>query len=704
MVVLQKIELTNFLSHSDTILEIKPDQKLLIDGLSGSGKSSIVEALIWCFYGKARTTNRALIKSGTASASVTVVLEDDGISYRIVRSISNKGKHELEIYEKEGKAKTFKPIKVTGIKNLQEHLERQILRSSYLLFINSIVYPQENLESFVRQPAAKRKDIILEIIKAADYDEYLDKAKEILNTKRVGAEVNKSKLEDKYSFLASSVETSSKLEEYKKQYEDKAAIIEALEAQLKGYTEKSSELKVRSIVFKEKLAQMDQIKKSLAEYKQTEESLNYKLGELKSLNISELKSKLAELPKLRDELEKLYQQFTSSNEWNQKMMALIKTTPGTVDYDAQIDYMNKQIIEVMKEEVSECPELAKACPILVDKKQKRISQMDTDVKKLKEDRSIQELEQEEHRKKIEALGLAPLAPDTSRIEAVKTTIRGLEASELKLKEYEVRMASLASLEADISQVAAKITAFEDELAKVTTYVSASGSDEIAKEERELAMKVDATMVEKSAATMELNDATVRVTLASEALRKIEKANEDIETLTKENEKAVVEMEALESIKEALGPNGIRAIVIDLIIPQLENKINTILSKLSEFRVRLDTQKSGVGDKTVLEGLFINIINDQGEEFDFESYSGGERLKIIVSISEALSEVQKIGFRILDELFIGLDEESTEKFAVVMTSLQEKFQQMVCISHLRGIKDLFEDKVTVTKINGTSKIT
>ena len=93
----------------------------------------------------------------------------------------------------------------------------------------------------------------------------------------------------------------------------------------------------------------------------------------------------------------------------------------------------------------------------------------------------------------------------------------------------------------------------------------------------------------------------------------------------------------------------------------------------------------------------------GNQFEFSSYSGGEKLKVTVAISEALASLQKCGFRMMDEVFVGLDEESVEHFAEVMNQLQEKFKQIICISHLRTIKDLFDQKVEIIKINGTSKI-
>ena len=702
MLFLRKIELKNFLSHADTVLEIKPDQKLLVDGVSGSGKSSVVDGLIWCLYGKARTTNRSLIKSGTSAASVTVVLEDDDKSYRVVRSISSKGKHDLEIFEKEPKAKTFKPSKVSGMKNLQDYLEKQVLRSSYLLFINSIVYPQENVENFVRQPATKRKDLILEIINAGDYDEMLDKSKKMLSEKKVTKEVTKSRKEEKNSLLSSLADMASKLKDYQDYDKVKKGEMLEVENELRETNEKLNEIKVRSIVHKDKI---DRLEKAISEESflfEKEELLNLKIGELKNLNLMELRSKVSALPGYKLELDKYYQQVVDYNNWNSQMMVIIKETPSSIDYDVQIDRLNKQIIAVMSEKIDLCPELNKSCPILVNKNQERITQMSSEVKRLKGEKEDLAKLNEAHEDKIKKLGEAPVIASSDATIAIKEKIVLAEAAKIELTGYEARLTQLPLITKELEEVSTRLKTYEAEIAKLTKELGES--EDLSAQERNINMEMDQLMAKKNLLTMEINDTTANLTLALEASRKIERYKEDIDELSKSEEKIENEVDALETIKEALGPNGIRAIVIDLIIPQLEDKINNILSKLSEFRVKLDTQKSGVGDKVVLEGLFINIINDQGELFEFESYSGGERLKIIVAISEALSEVQKIGFRILDELFIGLDEESTEKFALVMTSLQEKFKQMICISHLRGIKDLFDEKVTVTKINGDSKIT
>ena len=126
--------------------------------------------------------------------------------------------------------------------------------------------------------------------------------------------------------------------------------------------------------------------------------------------------------------------------------------------------------------------------------------------------------------------------------------------------------------------------------------------------------------------------------------------------------------------------------------------------MSDFRIRLATQKEKADEEGVKEGLFITVINDRKEELAFTNYSGGEKVKITVAISEALASLMNtVGFRIMDENIVSLDSESTEGFVDVLLKLQEKFPQLLIISHLQEIKDIFEKQILITKVNGVSRI-
>jgi DNA repair exonuclease SbcCD ATPase subunit len=58
---------------------------------------------------------------------------------------------------------------------------------------------------------------------------------------------------------------------------------------------------------------------------------------------------------------------------------------------------------------------------------------------------------------------------------------------------------------------------------------------------------------------------------------------------------------------------------------------------------------------------------------------------------------------MDENIISLDRDSTEGFVAVLDKLQDKFKQLLIISHIQEVKDMFRESVEIIKINGISKI-
>jgi len=188
MILLKELKLYNFLSHSQSTIKFEKNEKRIILGASGAGKSSIVDAITFCLYNQSRSSNANLIKQGKDEASVVLELLEikDGFEtiYRIQREINSKGKHTLTVTQKEGKDK-WKLINASGVREVQEFIEKNILKASYQLFVNSIICLQNNPESFVNQTATKKKDILLEIIGADEYDSYYKKPKRHLALKRL---------------------------------------------------------------------------------------------------------------------------------------------------------------------------------------------------------------------------------------------------------------------------------------------------------------------------------------------------------------------------------------------------------------------------------------------------------------------------------------------------------------------------------------
>lgn len=705
MILLHRLRLENFLSHEETKLTFSNSEKLLIDGNSGSGKSAIVEAIVWCLYGKARVDNRFLVRRGADKCVVTLELDGEGNTYTIRRSATLKGGHTIEVLVDNGEGAVH--IDRNGVREIQDWIENELLHASYLLFVNSIAYVQDNSDTFVKQSAAKRKELLLEIIRANQYGEFYKKATDLLSSKLV---------ED--ARVSGSIEALT----IRAQWLDGVAsgLLEnergknTCEKQLKTAEESLLELnkEIRSIEndFKEimfvtsNLTLLKQVNDRLIDEKKTERKYIESYTSSKEL----VDKKLLEIEAIGDVEPKILSLSKKiSDDYGRAMRRgyLVSNRAKQIDYAAQIVDIDKQI-KPLRENADSCPS-GSDCPLGAPLRA-QISFLTDE----KERRQGLALEQERVRQKQEEEEISLEKPlITEEEKELYTVYQELGTKREKLE----------------SEVYAKTIEFdgwnkgdslEDKLKDIILRQDKNDKEmqvaEARFEELKSKAKTRMTQAEMNDKVTEMEgfvrrnkalikDCEEKIAIATVASAELANNKLEQEKLTKEMVKIKDEIDGLKLIKEAFSQKGIPAVVVDYMVPQLENRINDILSQLSDFKMRIDTQRKNAAGDGLVEGLFLTIYNESGEEFDFDSYSGGQKLKITVAISEALASLQKVGFRIMDETFTALDEESTDEFVEVMEKLQSQFKQILCITHLRNVKDLFDKKVTVTRVNNLSEV-
>ena len=702
MLILKELQFKNFLSHSDTKIEFRPNQKMLIDGKSGAGKSAIVESIVWVLYGKGRTDNRSLIRHTEKSCHVELTLlnKETEEVLKIVREASMSGKNTLKVL-KQTKKGNFLPIKVTGVRAIQEHLETEILNSSYLLFINSIIYPQDNVESFVKQTASKRKDILLEIAKVQSYDVYYDKAKEELSKATNGVERYEALIENYQTNIKDDQEHADNLETVTKEVNGKQ---EELSICNTSYDLISKELKTKMEERDEANKVKDKIEKLRVGKQVAEDKINEAnkfLIEIMAANHDKELEELRPLEQYVTDYTAILKMEEEASDWDARYIELLKYKPVDLDYEKEIDYVNEQLINALGTEMFVCPETHSECPYMNKEKNERIERLKETLKSKTVQKEKYIEEEIIYQEKILAFGKKPVA-DVVAKNFLDREIRKLDILKSKIEQAEKDLVKQTQVNTDtISENKSLLAEIEKEIVKTSGNIPST--EELDKEIPALLSKQGAQQTIARELSSELAELKTKLSTSQQASERIKTNKDEVKKLKTSIKKLGEEAEGMRMLKSAFGQKGIKAMVVDYIIPRLEEKINDILGKLSDFRIRLETQKSNAKGDSTVEGLFITIFNEQGLEFNFSNYSGGERLKIIVAISEALSEIQNIGFRVLDELFVGLDAESTEKFAEVVATLQERFDQMLCISHLRDIKDTFDEKIEIVKINGISQI-
>ena len=103
-----KLQLHNFMSYGVSVepLDFSELHLVVLSGQNGVGKSSLLEAITWAVWGKARVaSDNDLIRLGEKEMEVTFDFEVEGHEYRIVRKRQKKSRGGTTVLEFQGKKK-----------------------------------------------------------------------------------------------------------------------------------------------------------------------------------------------------------------------------------------------------------------------------------------------------------------------------------------------------------------------------------------------------------------------------------------------------------------------------------------------------------------------------------------------------------------------------------------------------------------------
>ena len=170
----------------------------------------------------------------------------------------------------------------------------------------------------------------------------------------------------------------------------------------------------------------------------------------------------------------------------------------------------------------------------------------------------------------------------------------------------------------------------------------------------------------------------------------------------------------QTLTEAFGKNGIQALTIENILPQLEAETNQILARLTgnQFHVQFLTQKATKGTskkKTKLIDTLDIVIADAGGTRPYETYSGGEAFRINFSVRLALAKLlaQRSGtslqMLIVDEGFGTQDAEGCNRLVGAINAIASDFACILTVTHMPQFKEAFQTRIEVYKDEKGSRI-
>jgi len=165
---------------------------------------------------------------------------------------------------------------------------------------------------------------------------------------------------------------------------------------------------------------------------------------------------------------------------------------------------------------------------------------------------------------------------------------------------------------------------------------------------------------------------------------------------------------------AFGKNGIQALMIENILPQLEAETNQILTRLTgnQLHVQIVTQRAGrrasKKQAKLIDTLDILIADASGTRA-YETYSGGEAFRINFSIRLALARLlaQRAGtalqMLIVDEGFGTQDTEGCDRLIAAINAIASDFSCILTVTHMPQFKEAFQTRIEVSKTQGGSQL-
>ncbi|ARV59301.1 ATP-binding cassette family protein [Nostocales cyanobacterium HT-58-2] len=172
----------------------------------------------------------------------------------------------------------------------------------------------------------------------------------------------------------------------------------------------------------------------------------------------------------------------------------------------------------------------------------------------------------------------------------------------------------------------------------------------------------------------------------------------------------------QELSQAFGKNGIQALMIENVLPQLEVETNQLLSRLSgnQLHVQFVTQRAGKSGKAtkknakLIDTLDILIADARGTRA-YETYSGGEAFRINFAIRLALAKLlaQRAGaalqLLIVDEGFGTQDAEGCDRLIAAINAIASDFACILTVTHMPHLKEAFQARIEVNKTQQGSQV-
>jgi DNA repair exonuclease SbcCD ATPase subunit len=708
------VSIKNYKSYGDeqTTLDLSGNSVKLIYGNIGAGKTTFVDAIIWCLYGQSlvnqdEVINRKIKKN--CKVEFDFFIKED--IYSVIRYRNHDvNKDNLLIF------KNHKNISPNKKKDAQALID-EIVGINHKAMINSVMFSSEIYTSFLRVSEGRRLDIIESVLDLKQFRKWADATKKL-----------KKPIEEEYQHVKEEIGKIeygvNTIQENINEYKQNAKNI------LEGLKEKKAKLEEEQI----------KLKKEIKEYKdidiEKEKELITEHNKVKEYNNS-IKESINTLEQQKKEKDDLFSnKNTEYNRAKEKIKGIEK-----VDFDAEIEKIKKsnedekaqdkidslyqqrediqsvisQITSINKEIESfrsametTSDKVCYTCGQSLNDEAKTKIHDDLESKITDKFKKKEELEKEKERINNKNNDL-----DT-RIEDLKTNMYNVKSDYTK-EELEEHKSSLFELRVKKAGLSKEVIFLNEAIEDLDKRIKEKKAEFL---EENIPSKYSEDFLDNISSIVENNknrkeEVNKELSTISEKAKNtydkeyIEKLAKKIKTLEKRGEK---ENKTLEDKGNEIyyydyllkmfsnKDYGIKKYVISKMIDLFNANINKYIPLFFDRPINVNFDKN----------LKESIIEDK-EEISFQSFSSGEKTLLDVAIAFSLYMLVKnffssdMRFLVFDEILDrNLDENGIN---AILNIIQEKSKSnsIMVISHRGEYKESFNNKIRVYKEDGFSRL-
>ena len=334
--------------------------------------------------------------------------------------------------------------------------------------------------------------------------------------------------------------------------------------------------------------------------------------------------------------------------------------------------------------------------------QRKIAQHDEEIEtlrtQLEEGTAFEELQ--ERRRTLEQQ-LADVDFDPDRFQEVRQALKTLSDVPDRRSELKHAENNRAEWEEQRAQAADRIESLREERQKERERLS----DLKEALEAKPALDEEVGTIEEELATAEdaLNEAQQTLGMLNERLEQAQRDQEALADAKDQLEDCKTDRQLYKHLRTVFGKHGIPSLIIEETLPEIEERVNRILDRLTDGRmhIRLETlkEKKSGGTKETLD---IIITDEQGVPRPYETFSGGESFRVNFALRVALAQLlaDRSGVRVrtlvIDEGFGTQDETGIERLVEAIQAIREDFAKILVITHLQRLKQAFPVRIEVEK--------